>query len=184
MLAETNGQTALVLDTSAFVAGFDPLSIEDLQFSVPEVRDELIRNTLPWIRFRTAVEKGKLKVKAPKPEFLGRVKAEAKATGDFLFLSNADKQVLALSLELRAGGSNPQVVTDDYSMQNVVSLLQIQFVPLMTFGIRYRLSWMLYCPACYSKYPGDYGDKYCKICGTELKRKPVGRKPIRANSQK
>jgi UPF0271 protein len=174
-----NTQTTLVLDTSAFVAGFDPLSVEDAQFSVPEVGEELTRNTLPWIRFKTAVERGKLRIKAPRPEFRERIKAKSKTTGDFLVLSNADKQVLALALELRADGSNPQIITDDYSLQNVANLLQVKFAPLVTFGIRYRFNWMLYCPACYRKYPQDYTRRSCKTCGTELKRKPVTKRPIR-----
>ncbi len=184
MLTDEDRQKVFVLDTSAFVAGFDPLSIEDRQFSVPEVGEELMRNTLPWIRFKTAVDKGRLTVKVPQPEFQERVKARSKATGDFLFLSKADKQILALSLELKADGSKPQLVTDDYSMQNVVNLLEIEFIPLMTFGIRYRFNWTLYCPACYSKYSQEYKRKCCRICGTELKRKPVGKKLIRRNSRK
>jgi UPF0271 protein len=95
----------------------------------------------------------------------------------------ADKQVLALALELKDIGYQPQIVTDDYSIQNVANQLSIQFAPLMTFGIRYRFLWALYCPACHRKYPADYRSKRCEICGTELKRKPLEKTPVKEKDE-
>ena len=97
------------------------------------------------------------------------------AVGDLRFLSEADIQVLALALELKDKDCNPHIVTDDYSIQNVANKLGIQFAPLITFGIRYRFSWTLYCPACFRKYAADHRSKRCEVCGTELKRKPTGK---------
>lgn len=167
-----------MLDTSAFIAGFEPLSIQDVQYSVPEVKHELITNSLPWTRFNAAVENGKLKVKTPRSGYVKRIKESSKALGDLLFLSKADQQILALALELKDMGYSPQIVTDDYSIQNVANKVGIEFAPLMTFGIRYRFRWTLYCPACHRKYPADYRSNRCEICGTELKRKPVGKTPV------
>jgi UPF0271 protein len=174
----TGAERIIVLDTSAFIAGFEPLSIQGMQYSVPEVKNELAVNSLPWTRLNTAVENGKLKVRTPKAEYSERVKTSSKAVGDLLFLSEADKQVLALALELKEEGYKPQIVTDDYSIQNVANQLGIEFASLMTFGIRYRFHWTLYCPACHHKYPADYQSKHCEICGTELKRKPLGKAPL------
>lgn len=174
----TRTERIIVLDTSAFIAGFEPLSVKSVQYSVPEVRNELIANSLPWTRFNTAVENGKLKVKAPRAEYAERVRISSKAVGDLLFLSEADKQILALALELKDEGYRSQIVTDDYSIQNVANQLDIEFVSLMTFGIRYRFQWTLYCPACHHKYAADYQPKHCQICGTELKRKPLGKTPV------
>ena len=178
MLIETERQKTIVLDTSAFIAGFDPFAIQNPSYTVPEVKDELTTNSWPATRFSTAVESGKLKVKTPKPEYVGRVKASSKAVGDLLFLSEADRQVLALALELQDAGCKPQIVTDDYSIQNVANQLGIGFAPLITFGIRYRFRWTLYCPACHRKYPADHKSKHCEICGTELKRKPLRKAPV------
>lgn len=163
----------IILDTSAFIAGFEPLSIQNTQYSVPAVRNELIRSTLPWIRFEAAVGNGKLRIRAPTEETIRRVRAISKETGDLRFLSEADKQVLALALELQDLGHRLQIVTDDYSIQNVANQMEIKFASLTTFGIRHRFHWMLYCPACRRKYPPDYRPKLCKICETELKRKPI-----------
>jgi UPF0271 protein len=124
------------------------------------------------------MESGKLRVKTPSIHFLDRVKESSKAVGDVLHLSQVDLQVLALALELKSTSHDPLIVTDDYSIQNVANQVGIDFASLMTFGIRYRLHWILYCPACHRKYPSDYKFKSCQVCGTELRRKPLRKTPI------
>lgn len=167
------------MDTSAFIGGFDPLAITDMVFTVPAVGHELASNSLVYTRFKTAVESGKLRMRTPSKVFLGKVKESSKAVGDVLFLSQVDSQVLALALELKSAGENPLIVTDDYSIQNVADQLGLEFAPLITFGIRYRLNWTIYCPACHREYPADYKLKTCQACGTELKRKPLRRTLLR-----
>jgi UPF0271 protein len=169
----------LVLDTSAFIAGFDPFGVTDPVFTAPAVGHEVVSNSIMYTRFRTAVESGKLQVKAPSTLFVDKVAESSKALGDVLYLSDTDKQVLALALELKNGGEDALIVTDDYSIQNVADKLGLGFAPLMTFGIRYRLDWMIYCPACHRKYPTDYKPKTCETCGTELKRKPLKKTLLR-----
>lgn len=164
------------MDTSAFLTGFDPFSISEEQYTVPAVREEIKENSMAWIRFKTAVENGKLQVITPKKIFIDRVKFSAKLVGDAFFLSDADLQVLALALELKTTGRYALIATDDYSMQNVANQMHIEFASLATFGIRFRLQWMRYCPACHKKYPADFKARKCIICGTELKRKPIKKK--------
>jgi len=120
-----------------------------------------------------------LRVKPPSMHFLDKVKESSKAVGDVLYLSEVDLQVLALALELKSTSHDPLIVTDDYSIQNVANQIGIDFSSLMTFGIRYRLHWILYCPACHRKYPSDYKFKSCQVCGTELRRKPLRKTPIK-----
>jgi len=169
----------LVLDTSAFIAGFDALSITDRVYTVHAVGQELISNSMIYTRFKTAVESGKLQMRTPSSVFLSMVHTSSRTVGDVLFLSDVDKQVLALALELKNRGENPLIVTDDYSIQNVANQLGLEFAPLMTFGIRYRLNWTIYCPACHREYPPDYKAKACQACGTELKRKPLRKTLVR-----
>jgi len=169
----TAKERIIVLDTSAFIAGFDPLTIQSEQYSVPLVKDELVSDSLPWTRLTTAVGSAKLKIRQPNAEFMDRIKEASRKVGDALSLSEADKQVLALALELKSTGYSPLIVTDDYSIQNVANQIDVEFAPLMTFGIRFRLQWIRYCPACHKKYPSDYRLKVCGVCGTELKRKPL-----------
>ncbi len=162
----------MVLDTSAFLAGFDPFSVSLDQVTVPKVEEEMRTNSMSWVRFRTAVESGKIKVKTPSEEYWNKAKASAIKVGDSFFLSETDKQILALALELKITGCNPQIVTDDYSIQNVATQLGIEFTSLATFGIRRLLEWIRYCPACRREYPADSHFTQCTVCGTELKRKP------------
>ena len=143
---------------------------------MPTVIEELIANSLPWVRLNAAVESGKLKVKMPEEPNVRTVEESSKTVGDMLYLSEADFHVLALALELKDADYSPSIVTDDYSIQNVANHIGVGFSPLVTFGIRYRLYWILYCPACHHKYPADHKLKKCSICGTMLKRKPLSKK--------
>jgi UPF0271 protein len=174
MKTQTNNQCkrVIVLDTSAFLAGFDPFSLSEEQVTVPKVEEEIRKNSIILVRFKTALENGKLKVKAPSEEFLNKAKASSTKVGDSFLLSETDKQLLALALELKATGYAPQIVTDDYSIQNVATQLRIEFLALATFGIKRLLEWIRYCPACHREYPANFSSKECLVCGTELKRKP------------
>lgn len=169
----------LVLDTSAFIAGFDLFSIEDEQFTVPLARDEVSSGSMPSLRLRAAVESGKLKVKAPDERFVQHVRNASKSLGDACCLSDTDLQVLALAFQLKEAGFQSILVSDDYAVQNVANRLGMQFAPLITFGIKYELQWLVYCPACHRKYPHDYLHKTCRVCGTRLKRKPAARKLVK-----
>jgi len=162
----------IVLDTSAFIAGFDPLAVTEKQYTVPEVKKELIEGSIPWMRFNAAIENRKLTVMNPKSSFFQEIQEASVKVGDMRYLSEADFQVLALALELKGSGYSPLIVTDDYSIQNVANKIDVEFTSLMTFGIKFRFKWILYCPACYREYPPDYKSKVCEVCGTELKRKP------------
>jgi len=173
-----NNKRAIVLDTSAFISGFDPFSLEDKQYSAPSVGRELVENSLPRLRFDTASQTGKLKILEPDPIFLNEVKRLSKEAGDIRFLSEADMEILALAMQLKKSGHAPLIVTDDYSIQNIAKKIGVGFAPLITLGIRFFLHWLLYCPACHRRYPPDYQFKQCEICGTTLKRKPLKKTPI------
>ncbi len=167
-----SGKRVMVLDTSAFVAGFDPFGVSEEQVAPPLVEDEVKRNSMILLRFHTAVESGKVRIVMPSKQYMEQTKACATSAGDSFFLSETDKQVLALALEVKACGDTPQIVTDDYSIQNVATRLGVRFVPLVTFGIKRVLSWIRYCPGCHRTYPANAKTTECLVCGTQLKRKP------------
>jgi len=173
-MSEPNEQCRriVVLDTSAFLAGYDPFAASTEQVTVPKVEEEILRNSMVKMRFQTAIESAKVKVRAPTQEFSVAAKASASKVGDSFKLSEADMQLLSLALELKEQGYAPQIVTDDYSIQNVAKQLGIEFLALATFGIKRLLEWIRYCPACYKTYSADSKFKECQVCGTELKRKP------------
>ncbi len=167
-----SGKRILVLDTSAFVAGFDPFSVREEQVVPPLVEKEVLKHALTKMRFEMALENGKLRIFAPSNESIALAGTCAASVGDSFFLSQTDLQVLALALEIKTTGDYPHIVTDDYSIQNVAAKLGLPFVSLATFGIRRQLSWVRYCPACRRKYPANSKLSTCLVCGTQLKRKP------------
>jgi endoribonuclease Nob1 len=172
MKASSENRRIIVLDTSAFVAGFDPFSIAVEQVTTPLVAEEIRRDSTVKMRLETAVESGKLQVKAPLPGFEAKAVESANRVGDSFKLSKADMQLLALALQLKDEGYTPQIVTDDYSIQNVAAKTGMDFISLATFGIKRQLEWIRYCPACHREYPAGSKTSECRICGTALKRKP------------
>ena len=154
------------------MAGFDPFSVSAEQVTVLNVEEEIRTNSMTWVRFKAATESGKVLVKKPSEETRRQVDVCAVQVGDSFFLSEADKQVLALALELKIAVCNPSIVTDDYSIQNVAKRLGIGFTSLATLGIRRVLEWIRYCPACHREYAANRVSIECDVCGTELKRKP------------
>lgn len=99
--------------------------------------------------------------------------------GDHLNLSKTDREVLALSIELKQEGSSPILVSDDYAVQNVAEYLGVTYISLLNFGIRYRFKWILSCPACKRKYHVEPRLTVCKICGTKLKRRVQKKEPAK-----
>lgn len=171
--SDKTSKRAIVIDTSALIAGFDPFSINEEQYTAPKVREEITEDTMSGVRFKTAIDNGKVKIKTPEKAFVEKAKVFASAVGNSFFLSETDLQVLALALELKTDGYSPLIATDDYSIQNVASEMNMEFAPLSTFGIRRRLQWIRYCPACHKKYPANYKSLRCQVCGTRVKRKPL-----------
>jgi UPF0271 protein len=136
------------------------------------VHDEIKNTSMARVRFNAAIENGKVKIKMPKEEYLNKIKTSSNKIGDAHLLSETDMQLLALALELKSNGEQPEIVTDDYSIQNVAKQNNIEFYALATFGIQRLLEWMRYCPACYKEYSINSSFSVCQVCGTKLKRKP------------
>jgi UPF0271 protein len=166
----------LVLDTSAFIMGFDVIEVES--YTVPHVRDELKRGEYNKLRFDNAVRNGWLKVVSPEPGYVDEVRSAIAEMGEVGVLSESDSQLLALGLQLRAEGLEPVIVSDDYSVQNVSSKLGMSFRSLATSGIKREFEWVVYCPGCRKTYTEPQPGGICPICGTELKRKPRKKRPI------
>lgn len=174
-----SGHRILVLDASAFIGGFDPSSVSEETYSVPEVETELLEGSLSKLRFNTSLESGKLKVIKPQQQYINIVKKASEEVGDAILLSDTDISILALAAQLKDEGHNPIIITEDYSIQNVAERLKLKFTSLANLGIRYQLFWKQYCPACGKEYQANKKITICENCGTELKRKPIKREPIK-----
>jgi endoribonuclease Nob1 len=165
----------LVLDTSAFIMGFNPTRPGEV-YTVPAVEDELLRGTMTQLRFHVNKEKGKVILRFPTPRALESVEAVSARAGEKGHVSQADREVVALALDLKQDGQDPVIVSDDYAVQNMAEHLHLNYGSLANFGIAHKFDWIMYCPACHRRSRGP--EKTCRICGTELKRKVLSRSKI------
>lgn len=165
----------LVLDTSAFIMGFNP-SQPGENYTVDAVENELSPGTMVQLRFRVSKEKGNLTVKVPSPRGRGTVDEASAKTGDKGYVSQADRDVVALAWDLKQSGLDPVIVSDDYAVQNLAEHLGLNYGSLANFGIVHKFQWIMHCPACHRRYKGP--EKKCRVCGTELRRKVLSRSKI------
>ena len=164
---ENKVRQVVILDTSAFVAGFDPFSLPQEQVTVPKVEEEIKRNSMVKMRFEMAIESGKVKVKEPSQEAISKMEAYANKVGDTHKLSEADKQLLALTIDLKIDGYTPQIITDDYSIQNTASNLGIPYRPVSQKGINAVFVWSYRCTGCRKVFDKNLPE--CPVCGAKLK---------------
>lgn len=170
-------ENVILLDTSAFIIGYEVSDVDMEHYTVPAVRKELRSGDLSSLRLDTALQTGRLSIRSPEARYVAELEAAAAELGEAGVLSYADMELLALAIQLRAEGKNPVVVSDDYSVQNVADHLGLRYSGLATLGIRRRFDWSVYCPGCRRSFSELQPGSVCPVCGTELKRKPVRKRP-------
>ncbi|AFL67049.1 NOB1 family endonuclease [Desulfurococcus amylolyticus] len=160
----------VVLDTGGLLAKYYRLlpryafKTYTTESAVNEVIDSENRNVLT-----DAIETGLIEVLEPGDSFYLRAVEEARRIGEITKLSKTDLEVAALALMLNERGK-VVVVTDDYSLQNLLLHLGISFKPLKTSGIKTSREYSEYCPTC-GYIPAHPGEINCPICGTPLVRR-------------
>jgi len=90
------------------------------------------------------------------------VKKTISGTGDSL--SDADISILALANEIGA-----TIVTDDYGIQNIASVMGLDAISAKTEGIEKEFIWGRKCTGCGKKYPPGK-EMVCEVCGSPLRR--------------
>ena len=97
----------------------------------------------------------------------------AKRSGDISGISETDLALVSLALERSA-----QLITDDYRMQNIATVLGIEWQGVSQLGISEVWSWILICSGCGKEYDApkstnekqkQYGE--CRDCGSALRLK-------------
>jgi endoribonuclease Nob1 len=146
-----------VLDTSALFSMQD-LPFDARCFTTPGVLKELEK----YGDRRTELWGDMLTISEPTSVSLRKVRDASSRTGDSTRLSPTDIEVLALALELKA-----QVLSDDYSLQNLAAYLGIPFKPVGLKGITDIRRWRWRCTGCGKVFDKELPD--CPICGSRLK---------------
>ncbi|MCE5213528.1 MAG: ribonuclease VapC [Methanobacterium sp.] len=157
-----------VLDSSGIIGGFFSKKLPN--FTTSQVIME-IKDLKSKIFLQSALEDGHITITEPTKEDLNHVEEVITGSGDILRLSDVDKQVIALALTLQKDDMSPTVVTDDYSIQNVLKIMKIPFKSVLTRGIEDVVGWIKFCKGCKKIYSPDYSLTECEICGSPISRK-------------
>lgn len=157
-----------ILDTSAVLSG-KPIDMKNsTTATTPKISDELKPSGRNYQAFQYLKEKG-LCILTPSNESIKEIDRTAIETGDIGRLSGADKELLALALDLKKEGEkHPIILTDDYSIQNVAYVLKIEYENISEPGITKKFKWISRCRGCGRRYEENISK--CPICGTKTKK--------------
>lgn len=158
-----------VLDASGIIGGF--ISSKHKNITIGGVLSE-IKDLKSQIAVQSALDDGKIIIKEPDTDSLNRVQNAIENSGDILRLSEVDMSLVALAVTLK-NDYHPLVVTDDYSIQNILKILKIPYQSVLSEGIREVYGWIKICRGCRKKYPADYKWDECEICGSNVYRKRI-----------
>lgn len=122
---------AFVLDTAALLLGFTG---EESLYTTTAAVKEVKHGELQVTRLEAMIDSGVIKVAEPSIESIERAKKLAQKTD--AKLSHADLTVLAVALDLKKIFGEVTIVTDDYSLQNLATRLELRYIPLKLPGIR------------------------------------------------
>jgi UPF0271 protein len=153
--------TYYIADSAVFIMGHPVDS--SLLITVPSVVGEL-KSRDAILCFDLALEAG-ARVEMPEPDMIGEVLEMAKYTRDIEDMSSTDVDILAKALEYKESGV---LLTDDYAVQNVASLLGIDVKPVAQKNISDLLVWEKQCVGCRKRF--DKGE-ICPVCGSPLKKR-------------
>jgi endoribonuclease Nob1 len=158
-----------VLDASGIIGGFMSSKHKNITSSavISEIKDLKSQLTL-----QSALDHDTIIIEEPHSSALNQVQGAIESSGDILRLSEVDITVVALAVSLKKN-YNPTVVTDDYSIQNILKILEIPYRSVLTEGIKEIYGWIKICRGCRKKYPSDYEEDDCEICGSAVYRKRI-----------
>ncbi len=159
---------AYILDSSGIIGGF--ISRKTPNFTTSQVIME-VKDLKSKIFLQNALDDGLITIKEPSIEDMEEIEGIISKSGDILRLSDVDKNILALTVTLRKEKIKSTVVTDDYSMQNVLKIMGIPFRSVLTKGIEEVVGWVKFCKGCKKIYPNNYLQTECEICGSPISRK-------------
>lgn len=134
-----------VLDASAFINGFGLESNNN--YTAPEITHE-VKDFESKLTLDMAIRDGKLIIQDVGEKYIKEVNEIISKSGDVLRLSVPDKKLIALALMLRDEGKNIKVISDDYTIQNTLKIINIPYSGIMTDGIKGVYNWKKVCEGC------------------------------------
>ena len=162
--------TVNILDASAFINGF--IVKGDLNFTVSDISYE-IKDFESELKFNQAIDEGKLIIQNPSEDSKEKLNDIIKESGDNLRLSEPDKNLIALALDLNEKYSDIKVISDDYSIQNVLKILDIPYSSVVTDGINQVYNWIITCAGCKKTFDSNYPYTDCDVCGSKVFKRRI-----------
>lgn len=159
-----------VLDASAFINGFK--SDSDNNFTVSEITAE-IKDFESRLMLDMAIDEGKLIIQDVPSEYVRRVEEIISDSGDVLRLSKPDKKLISLAYMLSEEGKDVKVISDDYTIQNTLKIMNIPYSSIITEGIKGIYNWKKVCEGCKKEYDDDYPFDDCEICGSKIFKRRI-----------
>ncbi len=161
----------IVLDTGALLAKFHLIAnIYNAKYLIPaEVYDE-VRDIENREALELGLNIGRISVVEPDPMSIDEAMRTAKNIGELVKLSRTDIVVAALALTIKKGCGAVVVITDDYSLQNLLYHMGIGFKPLRTTGIKKPREYRAFCPVC-GYVPSSPKETLCPLCGSAIIRR-------------
>jgi UPF0271 protein len=156
-----------VVDSSALLSG-KPLG-DAKSLVIPEgIRKEFRAGGRDYRQLEFLILAG-MQVLKPSPDALEEIEKSSYKTGDVSRLSKADKEVLALALELeRKKDLSVVILSDDYSIQNLAKELNLAYQPMSQRGIKEKFEWIYKCTGCKRRFKKRYNE--CPYCGSRLRQ--------------
>ncbi|MFX0075851.1 MAG: NOB1 family endonuclease [Candidatus Hermodarchaeota archaeon] len=168
----------LVFDTNIFLTGIDFNFFKETIVTTPAIIEEIEvakykdqnRNILQ--RIELAKELEKLIIQRPTEDYINQAEEKSKLTGDINALSKADVELVALALMLKETTNSEIIIyTNDYSIENLCTELDLKFKTLFKNGIKSKIHFEVYCPYCKTVFKSEDLNKVCDRCGLKLKRR-------------
>ena len=120
-----------------------------------------------------ALEDNKLVIQDVPLENIKAVKEIISKSGDILRLSEPDIKLISLAYMLSRQGENVKVISDDYTIQNTLKIMDIPYSGVITEGIKGVYNWKKVCEGCKKEYGEDYPFDDCEICGSKIYKKRI-----------
>ena len=163
-------ETYFVLDASAFINGF--ILESNNNYTNPEITSE-VKDFESKLTLDMAINDGKLIIQDVDEKYIKRVDKVISQSGDILRLSNPDKKLIGLALMLKDEGKNIKVISDDYTIQNTLKIINIPYSGVITDGIKGIYNWKKVCEGCKKEFSDDYPFDDCDVCGSMVFKKRI-----------
>ena len=121
----------------------------------------------------SAVDDGILIVQDVDRKYLDKTEENISKSGDVLRLSLPDKKIIALALMLIDEGKSVKVISDDYTIQNTLKIMNIPYSGIITEGIKEIYNWKKVCQGCKKEFEESYPFDDCDVCGSKIFKKRI-----------